>query len=146
MVSTAGVVRAIAIASTAALALACGAQSQSGAPSQSPSTAATSPQSGTSSQSGKVEVKGFAFSPQRLEVSKGTTVTWTNADNILHTATSGRSVKADDLGHYTITPDGKFNGTMDDQGKSFSFTFDTVGDFSYFCSRHNNMMGTVVVK
>ncbi len=139
MVSTAGVVRAIAVASTAVLALECGTQSQSGAPLQSPSTAATS-------QSGKVEVKGFAFSPQRLEVSKGTTVTWTNADSILHTATSGKSVKADDLGHYTTTPDGKFNGTMDDQGKSFGFTFDTVGDFSYLCSRHNNMTGTVVVK
>jgi len=35
---------------------------------------------------------------------------------------------------------------MDDQGKSFSFTFTTPGEFTYFCSRHNNMTGRVVVR
>lgn len=77
-------------------------------------------------------MKGFAFSPPRLEIPKGTTVTWTDGDTILHTATSGTSVKADDLGHYTITADGKSNGTLEDLGRSFSFTFDTAGEFAYF--------------
>ncbi|MFN2521277.1 MAG: plastocyanin/azurin family copper-binding protein [Candidatus Limnocylindria bacterium] len=143
MISTAALARTVAIVATAAVALACGASAQTGAamPSASSSVGGLA-----ASRSAAIEVKGFAFSPQRLEVSKGTTVTWTNGDNILHTATSGTSVKADDLGHYTVTPDGKFNGTMDDQGKSFSFTFDTAGEFAYYCARHNNMMGIVVVK
>ena len=143
MISTAALARTVAIVATAAIALACGASAQTGGAISSPSPSVGGV---NASRSAAIEVKGFAFSPQRLEVSKGTTVTWTNGDNILHTVTSGTSVKADDLGHYTVTADGKFSGTMEDQGRSFTFTFDTAGEFAYFCARHNNMMGTVVVK
>jgi plastocyanin len=93
-----------------------------------------------------VAIKGFLFAPARLDVAAGTTVTWTNSDNILHTATSGKAVKADDLGRYTLTPDAKFDGTMETSGATFSFTFTGPGDYEYYCSRHNNMTGSVSVK
>ncbi len=67
----------------------------------------------------------------------GTTVTWTNQDQILHTATSGATPG---------TADGKFDGPMDGVGKSFTFTFDQSGTYAYFCNRHNSMTGTVVVQ
>ena len=93
-----------------------------------------------------VAIKGFLFSPARLDVAAGTTVTWTNGDNILHTATSGKAAKVDDLGRYTLTPDATFDGTMDTSGKTFSFTFTGPGEYEYYCSRHNNMTGSVSVK
>ena len=93
-----------------------------------------------------VLISGFRFQPAELTVAAGTTVTWTNDDAILHTVTSGTSVKKDDFGNYDITPDGRVDGSMPDKGKAFSFTFATPGDYAYFCSRHNNMTGRIVVR
>jgi plastocyanin len=87
--------------------------------------------------SGAVTVKQFQFMPAELTVKAGTTVTWTNQDDILHTATSGATPG---------TADGKFDGPMDGRGKSFSHLFDQPGRYPYFCNRHNSMTGTVVVE
>lgn len=94
----------------------------------------------------QVLISSFRFQPETLEIPAGTKVTWTNADAILHTVTSGTSTKKDDFGNYELKKTSTFDGTMDDQGKSFSFTFTTPGEFTYFCSRHNNMTGRVVVR
>jgi plastocyanin len=75
--------------------------------------------------------------PKDLMIKVGTKVTWTNQDQILHTATSGATPG---------TPDGKFDGPMDGVGQSFSFTFSEPGTYPYFCSRHTSMTGTVVVQ
>lgn len=93
-----------------------------------------------------VQISGFRFQPTELTVAAGTTVTWTNDDAILHTVTSGTSVKKDDFGNFDITPDGRINGTLADKGQTFSFTFATPGEYAYFCSRHNNMTARVVVR
>lgn len=88
---------------------------------------------------GSVTIKMFAFRPQRLTVAAGTTVTWRNADEILHTATSGTE------------PSQKtrmFDGSMDGAGKTFRFRFISPGNNPYFCSRHPtvpSMHGTIVV-
>ena len=84
-----------------------------------------------------VTVKQFQFMPAELVVKTGTEVTWTNEDDILHTATSGSTPG---------TADGKFDGPMDGRGKSFSHVFDQPGRYPYFCNRHNSMTGTVVVE
>lgn len=94
----------------------------------------------------QVRIATFRYQPETLEVKVGTKVTWKNEDAILHTATSGTSTKKDDFGNFEIKKNGTFEGTMDDVGKSFSYTFATVGEYNYFCSRHNNMQGKVVVK
>ena len=86
--------------------------------------------------SGAVTVRQFQFMPAELPVKAGTTVTWTNQDDILHTATSGATPG---------TADGKFDGPMDGRGKSFSHVFDQPGRYPYFCNRHTSMTGTVVV-
>jgi plastocyanin len=83
-----------------------------------------------------VTVRLFQFQPSPIEVAAGSTVTWTNRDDILHTVTSG-------------TPDardGRFDGTMNGSGTSYTVTFSEPGTYEYFCSRHESMRGEVRVQ
>ena len=76
-------------------------------------------------------IDNFTFSPARLTVKAGTTVTWRNEDDIPHTvAASSRLFKSKAL----------------DTDDSFSFTFAAPGTYEYFCSLHPRMTGTVVVE
>ena len=77
----------------------------------------------------KVEIDNFAFSPERITVKAGTTVTWLNADAPHAVASSSNLFKS------KAFTDG-----------SFSFTFTTPGMYEYFCSLHPYMTGTVVVE
>jgi plastocyanin len=77
-----------------------------------------------------VSIEDFAFAPAELEVAVGTTITWTNVDSAPHTVTS---------------PDGVFDSTRINQGETFSYTFTEPGEYSYFCSFHPGMQGTVIV-
>lgn len=104
------------------------------------------PTSATPANATKVEIRNFQFSPVLLEVARGTTVTWTNQDDILHTATAGTAIKKDDLGTYERKPTGAFDGRMASPGTSFSFTFAEPGEYAYFCDRHAHMTGKVVVR
>lgn len=83
-----------------------------------------------------VDVRGFTYAPKVIEVPVGTTITWTNADQILHTVTSGTP----------DSPDGTIDGQMPEAGTTTSFTFDTPGTVTYFCSRHLFMLGEVIVR
>ena len=79
----------------------------------------------------EVKIDNFTFDPPRLTVKAGTTVTWTNGDDIPHTvAASNKSFKSKVL----------------DTDQKFSFTFTTAGDFEYFCSLHPHMTGMIVVE
>lgn len=82
-----------------------------------------------------VEIRTFQFRPDLLEVAVGTEVVWTNDDDIDHTATSGTPE----------APDGTFDGAMNAQGDTASFTFAEPGTFSYFCRIHNGMRGEIRV-
>lgn len=78
-----------------------------------------------------VQIGNFTFKSQVLTVKPGTTVTWTNADDIPHTVTSTT---------------GAFRSKVLDSGDKFSFTFAHAGQFGYFCSLHPHMTGTIIVK
>jgi plastocyanin len=80
--------------------------------------------------SGGVTIQGFAFHPGAITVSVGDTVTWANHDSADHTATAS---------------DGSFDTGTLGRGQSGSHTFTRAGTFSYVCSIHPNMHGTVVV-
>jgi amicyanin len=84
---------------------------------------------GTEDAAAKIE--NFAFVPQRLTVKAGTTVTWTNTDDIPHTVAS--TTKA-------------FKSKALDTNDKFSFTFTTAGTYEYFCTLHPHMTGTIVVE
>jgi plastocyanin len=75
----------------------------------------------------------FKFEPASLTVKVGAKVTWVNDTQAPHTATS-------DSGS-AVTWD---SGLLD-PGGSFSFTFTKAGTFTYHCSVHSYMHGTIVV-
>lgn len=76
-----------------------------------------------------VHIDNFSFAPNQLDVKVGTTVTWTNRDDIPH----------------TVVCAGKFRSkTMDTDG-TFSFTFTEPGEYKYFCSLHPHMTGSIKV-
>ena len=79
----------------------------------------------------EVKIDNFTFSPQRLTVKAGTTVTWINEDDIPHTVASKAKL---------------FKSKALDTGDKFSFTFTTPGAYEYFCSLHPHMTATIVVE
>ena len=78
----------------------------------------------------------FKFRPERLEVTKGTRVTFTNQDDINHTVTSGTAEK----------PDRVFDLRLSGKGSSASHEFAQEGVFPFFCERHLAMRGEVHVR
>ena len=86
----------------------------------------------------------IAFKPEKLTVEPGTTVTWTQKDPGVHTVTSGTVEQG--TGGVTETPDGTFDSGDLTTGKTFEFTFDQPGTYSYFCRIHPaTMRGSVQV-
>jgi plastocyanin len=77
-----------------------------------------------------VTIASFAFAPASKSISKGDTVTWTNNDSSPHTVTAA---------------DGSFNSGNMAPGATFSHTFTSAGTFSYVCSYHSGMQGSIVV-
>ncbi len=92
----------------------------------------TSPSSETG-ETNMVTYKDFDVVQPKIRVKKGTTVTWTNEDNAKHDVTptsETEEFKASEL----------FG-----KGETYSVTFNTVGTYTYFCSPHPYMKGTVEV-
>ena len=86
----------------------------------------------TAAQASAVSIDNFTFGPQTLTVKVGTTVTWTNKDDIPHGVawvndifTRSKAMDTDD---------------------SSSFKFTTPGTYQYFCYVHPVMKGTIVVE
>ena len=78
-----------------------------------------------------VKIANFTFDPPQVTVKTGTTVVWTNDDDIPHTVTSTTQA---------------FKSAALDTNDKFSFTFTTPGSYQYFCSLHPHMTGTIVVE
>jgi plastocyanin len=79
----------------------------------------------------EVKIDNFSFGPATLTVAVGTSVTWTNRDDIPHTV---------------VSTDGAFKSKVLDTDEKFSFTFSKAGTFPYFCSIHPKMTGKVIVQ
>lgn len=145
------------IAALATLAAACGGTSSgyggsSSTPAAaSPATSASATPTPTSTSGGddtstggvKVTIADSTFSPSKVEVQAGTTVTWTNNDALPHTVTS---TVTDDVDSATS---GLFDSGTLQTGESFSYTFKKAGDYPYECTIHASMAsmhGKVEVK
>ena len=79
----------------------------------------------------EVFMQSTAFSPASITVSVNTTITWTNKDAVAHTVTSNT---------------GLFDSGSISSGGTYSHQFTTAGTFSYHCSFHSGMTGTVIVQ
>ena len=123
---------------TPSAATTAGAGSSSGGTSTA-TTAAVSPSSGTAASTAgaatagdqAVTIKSFAFAPQALKITVGTKVTWTNQDSFAHNVTSADK---------SFVSDPKMGG-----GATYSYTFATPGSYTYICTIHAYMTGTVTV-
>ncbi len=78
-----------------------------------------------------VKIDNFSFSPAQITVPVGTTVRWTNSDDIPHTV---------------VSTDNVFKSKVLDTDDQFTYTFTKPGTYPYFCSLHPKMTGTVVVR
>lgn len=76
------------------------------------------------------------FEPEQLTVKVGDTVTWRNTGSVVHTATDDPS-KAQDAAN-AVLPDGAeaWDSGNVAGGEEWSYTFETPGDYTYFCIPH----------
>lgn len=88
-------------------------------------------QQSTQQQAVNIDITNFAFVSDAVTVKAGTTVVWTNSDQVAHTITS-------DTG--TTLSSGNLS-----TGQTYSMTFTTPGTYSYHCTVHPSMKGTVTV-
>jgi plastocyanin len=79
----------------------------------------------------RVSIDDMKFNPSSLEITVGDTVRWTNDDERDHTVNAS---------------DGSFKSGNLRSGEAFEHTFKKAGKFSYACSYHPRMKGTVNVK
>jgi plastocyanin len=79
----------------------------------------------------EVKIDNFSFGPATVTVPVGTTVTWTNRDDIPHTA---------------VSTDGVFKSKVLDTDDKFSFVFSKPGTYPYFCTIHPKMTGQIIVQ
>ncbi len=78
----------------------------------------------------EVGIVNFKFTPATVTIKVGGTIDWTNHDDIGHTVTfAGQGI----------------NSKVLQRNDRFSHTFDTPGTYTYICSIHPFMHGTVVV-
>jgi len=86
----------------------------------------------STSKQNKIEIKDFAFNPQTLTVKSGEKVTWINRDEEPHTV---------------VSVEKQFKkSTALDTDQEFTITAGAPGTYTYFCSVHPKMTGTIVVE
>jgi plastocyanin len=86
----------------------------------------------TNSKQNKIEIKDFAFNPQTITVKAGEKVTWINRDEEPHTV---------------VSVEKQFKkSTALDTDQEFTITAGAPGTYTYFCSVHPKMTGTIVVE
>src|SRR5881398_3267244 len=86
----------------------------------------------TSSKQNRIEIKDFAFNPQTITVKAGEKITWINHDDEPHTV---------------VSVEKQFKkSTALDTDQEFTVTAGAPGTYTYFCSVHPKMTGTIVVE
>jgi plastocyanin len=83
------------------------------------------------STSHDVSIKDMKFDPADLDIAVGDTVTWTNND---------------DRDHTVVAKDKTFQSDNLSKGDTYQYTFKKAGKFSYSCSYHPRMKGTITVE
>ena len=82
------------------------------------------------------EIDDRCYAPSLILTKKGNSVTWVNEDSAFHSVTSG----------FYDSPTELFDSGHLDPFESFTFTFDEVGDYDYFCTLHPWMKGQVTIE
>ena len=83
------------------------------------------------------ENKGKCYDPSTLIIFKGGEIIWKNDDSSAHTVTSGNIIDG---------PDKKFDSGLILPGKTFSYKFEKVDKYDYFCMIHPWAKASITVK
>jgi plastocyanin len=86
----------------------------------------------TGANQNKIEIKDFAFNPQTITVKSGAKITWINRDEEPHTVVS-------------VEKEFKKSSALDTD-QEFTITAGAPGTYTYYCSVHPKMTGTIVVQ
>ena len=87
---------------------------------------------GTAGSGHKIEIKDFAFNPKTITVKSGEKITWINRDEEPHTV---------------VSVEKQFKkSTALDTDQEFTITAGAPGTYTYFCSVHPKMTGTIIVQ
>jgi plastocyanin len=78
-----------------------------------------------------IKIDNFTFSPNALTLPVGSTIRWTNKD---------------DIPHNVVSEDKSFKSKVMDTDEQFSYTFTKPGTYLYFCSIHPKMTGKIIVQ
>jgi plastocyanin len=78
-----------------------------------------------------VKIDNFSFGPATITIPAGTTVIWTNNDDVPHVVASDDKV---------------FKSKALDTDDRFSFTFTKPGTYNYYCAIHPKMTARIVVQ
>jgi plastocyanin len=120
-----------------ALLAGCGGSSDtSSAPSK-----ATQPADGVTVNTGLL-----AFDPVEARIKTGQTVTWEAGDSIRHILVEGKYEVGGNKLRTSQTDDMAFNLVLTKKGQTVSHTYDKPGTFTYYCTIHQGMNGTVIVE
>ena len=88
--------------------------------------------SGDKTKTNQIVIKDFHFDPQVLTVRSGDKITWINRDEEPHTVVS-------------VEKQFKKSSALDTD-QEFTITAGAPGTYTYFCSVHPKMTGTIVVE
>ena len=86
----------------------------------------------TSTKQNKIEIKDFAFNPQIITVKSGEKITWINRDEEPHTIVS-------------VEKQFKKSSALDTD-QEFTIAAGPPGTYTYYCSVHPKMTGSIVVE
>jgi plastocyanin len=99
---------------------------------QQPAAApADAPAAAAGADTVRIVIRNNAYLTTNLSVAPGTTVLWVNEDQLQHTVTAD---------------DGSYDSGMIDPQRTWARTFEQAGTFTYHCTPHPFMKGTVVVR
>jgi plastocyanin len=105
----------------------------------------TSNEATTAKADASVNTALLAFDPKDVRIKTGQTVGWVGGDNITHVLVEGTyEVGADGL-RTKDTDDKAFSLKLTKKGQQVTHTYDKAGTFTYFCTIHKGMNGTVTV-
>ena len=82
------------------------------------------------------ETTDSCYTPSKITIKQGSLITWMNEDSAFHSVTSG----------FYGDPNGLFDSGYLDPHESFTFSFEDVGTYNYFCTLHPWMKGQVIVE
>lgn len=80
-----------------------------------------------------VDMSNFKFVPAEITIKAGSSITFTNKDA--------------DAKHNAVAVDGSFQTPLLAQGETHTLTFNTPGEYEYYCTPHKSFMtGKIIVK